>query len=172
GGECTPLLSPNCTEVIGDYAAEDAIILGFMYRLTGSTLNQRIGGGHQCSLEYAHKVFTDNVGGLPNPAGGAARRVAVVICDTAADGGQARIAAAEHLVETVGVDGIIGPGFSDDVVDVTTSVTAPAGVLGLSPAAGAISLLGLQDNGLQWSVIMNDAGGVLAFPAEIGRAHV
>ncbi|MEL7371545.1 MAG: hypothetical protein AAFN74_21665, partial [Myxococcota bacterium] len=51
---------------------------------------------------------------------------------------------------------ITGPAFSGIFVSVTTQVTAPAGVLTISPSATAPEIADLEDQNLAWRTVAND----------------
>jgi branched-chain amino acid transport system substrate-binding protein len=82
------------------------------------------------------------------------RQIAWVGCDDSA-GTAASVTAAEHLVDVVGVPAIIGPIFSESVIEVS-DVTIPEGVFMISPTASAESITTLDDDNLVWRTIPSD----------------
>jgi ABC-type branched-subunit amino acid transport system substrate-binding protein len=83
------------------------------------------------------------------------RQIAWVACDDTA-GNAASILAAEHLVDIVGVPAIVGPIFSESVLEVAEEVTIEDGVFLITPTASAMSIAALQDMDLVWRTIPGD----------------
>ncbi len=83
------------------------------------------------------------------------RGVAWVGCDEAS-GPDAEVAAAQHLVNNVEVPVIIGPTFSEAVIDVAEQVAVSAGTMVISPTATAVNITNIDDNGLVWRTIADD----------------
>jgi branched-chain amino acid transport system substrate-binding protein len=82
------------------------------------------------------------------------RLIAWVGCNDSA-GTAASVTAAEHLVDVVGVPAIVGPIFSESVLDVS-DLTIPEGVFLISPTASAESISTLDDDNLVWRTIPSD----------------
>jgi hypothetical protein len=83
------------------------------------------------------------------------RQIAWVACDDTA-GNAASILAAEHLVDIVGVPAIVGPIFSESVLEVAEEVTIDDGVFLITPTASAMSIAALSDSNLVWRTIPGD----------------
>ncbi|MEM6291474.1 MAG: ABC transporter substrate-binding protein [Myxococcota bacterium] len=83
------------------------------------------------------------------------RQIAWVSCDSTA-GVDAAVAAAQHLVDNVGVPAIIGPAFSESVLAVANDVTVDADVFLVTPTATATSITDIADNNLVWRTIAPD----------------
>ena len=83
------------------------------------------------------------------------RKIAWIACNSGGVAEQAA-AAAEHLSNAVGVPAIIGPIFSENVIEVASEVTVPAGVFTITPAASSPSITTLNDDGLVWRPISSD----------------
>jgi ABC-type branched-subunit amino acid transport system substrate-binding protein len=83
------------------------------------------------------------------------RLVAWVGCDDSA-GGDAATNAATHLINNVGVPAIIGPIFSESVLQVANDVAIPGGTFMMAPAATAMSIAALEDENLVWRTIAGD----------------
>ncbi|MCA9660511.1 MAG: ABC transporter substrate-binding protein [Myxococcales bacterium] len=83
------------------------------------------------------------------------RKVAWLACD---DRGISDVAveAATHLVDEVGVQAIVGPLFSEEVLRVAKEVTIPAGAFLISPTASNKTITDLADDGLVWRTIPSD----------------
>jgi hypothetical protein len=164
GQPCTKLFSDDCLDVVGPFEDPNVVLLGFLDKMRGNDFNVLVGDTHQCGMQLAAKHFEAYAQGLPQFGGGPRRPVAYVVCDSDTD----PVRAATHLVDAVGVQAIVGPNWSEDVVKLVPNVTAPAGVLVLSGAAGSPSLLGMADEGLFWSCIMNDDLGAFSLGALLG----
>jgi branched-chain amino acid transport system substrate-binding protein len=151
-GKCAPLLSVDCTTVLGvaNLASDDVIVMGTLMPVTGS--NAATGLARQNSVDLAVSEITANVVGVPGGSGGKPRPLAFVACDDTVD----KIRAATHLVEDVGVPAIVAAGTSGNTIAVAQQVTIPAGVLLFSPSATAASITTLQDNGLVWRTAPSD----------------
>ena len=83
------------------------------------------------------------------------RKIAWIACNSGGVAEQAA-AAAEHLSNAVGVPAIVGPIFSENVIEVASEVTVPAGVFTITPAASSPSITTLNDDGLVWRPISSD----------------
>ena len=83
------------------------------------------------------------------------RKIAWVGCDDSA-GVSAATSAATHLVQNVGAPAIVGPIFSESVLEVANTVTIDAGTLLMAPAATAMSIADLDDDDLVWRTIAGD----------------
>jgi branched-chain amino acid transport system substrate-binding protein len=83
------------------------------------------------------------------------RQIAWVGCDDSM-GGDAAVNAATHLVNNVGVPAIVGPIFSESVLDVANDVTIASGTFLMAPAATAMSIAALDDDDLVWRTIPGD----------------
>jgi len=141
--QCAALLSPDCATVYPPTAYQDdnAIVLGSILSLKGT--NASSGQSELNSAQLAIDDFANTVVGLPNGAGGKPRPLVLVECDDSADGPTAT-RSATHLVNDVGVPAILGPDSSGLVTTVISSVTIPAKVLLISPAATSATLSGIS----------------------------
>ena len=83
------------------------------------------------------------------------KRVAWLACDDAGSPAKA-LAAAEHLTGTLKVPAIVGPVFSEQVIEVATKVTIPAGTFLITPSASSKQITNLADNDLVWRPISSD----------------
>lgn len=83
------------------------------------------------------------------------RRIAWLACDDAGKADKA-IAAAQHLTGTLKVPAIVGPVFSEQVIDVATQVTIGAGTFLITPSATSKQITTLDDNDLVWRPISSD----------------
>lgn len=83
------------------------------------------------------------------------REIAWVGCDDSA-GGDTALDAATHLVNNVGTPAIIGPIFSESVLEIANDVAIPSGTMLMAPAATAMTIASLDDNDLVWRTIAGD----------------
>jgi hypothetical protein len=109
-------------------------------------VSPRMGGAH---MEAAADLVRQQIaksGNLP-PAliNGPRRPLAFVSC-TNDGGGLAR--SMDHLLQTIQVPAIVGSNLSGEVVTMLTSYTLKAGVLTISPTAGAPNISDIQNEGL------------------------
>ncbi len=139
--QCAALLTPDCVQVYGQYQDDNAIVLGSVLSLKGT--NASSGQSELNSALLALDDFTNTVVGLPNGANGKPRPLVLVECDDSADNATAT-RSASHLVNDVGVPAILGPDSSGLVTAVINSVTIPAKVLLISPAATSATLSGIS----------------------------
>ncbi len=140
--QCVNLESSLCTTVYGDYKNDDAFIFGSIAPTTGPDMST--GVPLQNSIELAVNDFTQNAGGLPPAVGQSARRpLAFVGCSDNSDNNTA-IAAAQHLVNDVGVPAIIGAAFSGVTIAVANTVTIPGKVMLFSPSATSVAITSLD----------------------------
>jgi branched-chain amino acid transport system substrate-binding protein len=84
------------------------------------------------------------------------REIGLIICDTQGND-EVALEAGDHLVNTAGVEAIIGPNFSSQTVDVATEYAIPNDVLLVSPSATAVPISSLDDKGLVWRTTPSDA---------------
>ncbi len=154
-GTCINALNANCASVTGNVQAPGTIVLGSILPTIGSAASIGI------PLEQAQDLAVQEI----NNSGGLVgnRRLAIVKCDSSGSREQG-LAVATHLSTVVGVPAILGPAFSSIFIDVTTQVTAPAGVLTISPSATSQTISSLEDDGLAWRTAASDEfqGGAIA----------
>ena len=104
-------------------------------------------------LENAFELAVDDFNNVASLQDG--QKIAWVGCDSTG-GDTVASAAATHLVETVGVNAIVGPVFSESVREVAENITVPNDVFVISPTASAASLSNFEDNNLVWRITPND----------------
>ncbi len=83
------------------------------------------------------------------------RKIAWVACNSAG-GAEDAVDAAKFLADEVGVPAIIGPIFSESVLEVAERVTIDRGVFLISPTASSKEISSLSDQGLVWRTIASD----------------
>ncbi|MCC6528471.1 MAG: ABC transporter substrate-binding protein [Polyangiaceae bacterium] len=151
---CQPLQSPLCTTIEGDWANDNAVILGSVGPTTGG--DALTGKTIENSIKLAIGDFTTAANGLPGVPPSTARRPLVLVgCDDASDTDTA-VEAATHLAGTVGVPALIGAAYSGITIGMATDVTIPAGVLTISPSATSAAITDLADNDLVWRTSPSD----------------
>ena len=102
-----------------------------------------------------------------NQTGGlSGRRIGVVTCDTGTDITQA-LAAAERLIQQVGVPAIVGPAASSITLEVFNTLGKPAGVLMVTPSGTSPALSDIEDDDLLWRTVPSDAFQGAAVAAHI-----
>ena len=148
-GKCVNLLSEDCGVVTGEYADDQAIVIGSLFQTLGTTATQNIPRQQSAMLAIEE---INAAGGIPSTKAGEARPLVMVSCNASTD----LVRAANHLVTNLKVPAIVGPNTSQDTIDVSNKVTIQAGVAVLSPSAVAASIADLLDNDLTWLMIPSD----------------
>ena len=154
-----PLTDGPCQQLYGAVDDDDALLIGVVMQLTG------VGGGFGQPMLDAMRIAKRDINAIGGING---RQIGLVACDTAYDDidpedyGEtddsldtvARIAAT-HLVETAGVEVILGLN-SSQVLDIGPEITVPNDVLLVSPSATAATIPPLGHNGLIWRTAPSD----------------
>ena len=141
---CKPLLSEDCTGIIGtkdDYLRDDVVVYGFLMNITGAS-TVSVGLGSLGSLVLGREHFYNTFKGLPSGTGSSARPrpFIYVVCNEFVDPARAT----KHLVEDLKVPAILGPEISDNTFNIAQNITIPAGVAVLTPASTTGALASLQ----------------------------
>jgi ABC-type branched-subunit amino acid transport system substrate-binding protein len=151
-GKCAPLLTAECPRVHGDYANDDAVLVGTLL-----TTSDAVG---DLALENAALLAADELnsavagGGLPPMVpSGATRPLVVVGCDPSSD----VLRAAKHLVDDLHVPAIVGPRVAEDVVNVTQQVSAKGDTLLVTPVSLVSDISALVDDDLTWRDVPSDS---------------
>jgi ABC-type branched-subunit amino acid transport system substrate-binding protein len=149
-GRCVPLLSPDCRTITGDYKDDRAILIGSMFSLTGAQAGTNLPRQNSAILAVEE---VNKAGGVPRGKTSAdARPLVMVSCDESVD----LIRTGNHLVEDLGIQAIVGPNTSQDVLDLSNKLSIEAGVLTMTPSGLASSIADLLDNNLTWQMAPND----------------
>ena len=135
---CVKLKSEHCPIVIGKVDDDRTIIIGSIAPINGASANEGVSVRNSIDLALreinTRGIPTDDVCEAPRP-------MALVGCDENEEvdikGG------ANHLVNELGVQAIIGANFSGDTIHATT-VTLPGKVLLISPSATAARITTLE----------------------------
>jgi branched-chain amino acid transport system substrate-binding protein len=126
---------------------DDALLIVSLMTLQGAqaTTNQARNNATILAVEELNRG-----GGVPWP-NAEPRPLVHLSCDATSlqDAGR-------YLVHDLGVAAIIGPTFSQDVIDFTNQFSARGGVLVISPASQAGSISQLQDNDLTFRTLPSD----------------
>lgn len=128
-GRCVALESEDCRVLArpGDVANDATVWVGAMFATEGpmaSEFTASING-----VELARRDFQEISNGLPSVRpGGPPRPLGVVLCNDGIDPARA----ARHLIDDVGVAGVVGFSRSKEVADLTVSFFNPRGVLALA----------------------------------------
>ena len=149
GAVCTPLTSEHCTKVNrpADTAADDIVWLGSILA-TSPPFDTSI-----VPIENAVQLAVEDFNEVTTLPGG--KRVGWIGCDSVGTSSIA-VEAARHLVETVGVEAIVGPTFSAPTIDVAREVTISNEAFLISPTASSPTITDLDDGGLVWRTINSD----------------
>lgn len=146
-GKCVQLRSPECKEITGT-PTPNAIILGSLFSVSGPQKDTNL--PRQQSAMLAVKQL-NAAGGIPGPDM-TPRKLVLVSCDEAGnlDG------SVNHLIHELKVPAIVGPNVSQDVIEISTGQSVPAGTVLISPTAVASSIRHLNDNNLTWTMVPSD----------------
>jgi len=147
-GRCVELLSEDCDTITGDYASDDAVVIGSLFSTKGAQAATNI--QRQQSAELAVGQIND-VGGLPLN-GATPQKLVLLSCDESTD----LTRAGNHLVGELKVPAIVGPNTSQDTLDLSTAVSVPGGTVVMSPTAVASSVGSLIDEDLTWLMVPTD----------------
>lgn len=158
GNVCAALTTEHCEQRIRPegVAPEAIVYIGSILPRTGTyaAFGQPLENGVQLAVED----FNANAS-LP---GG--RKLGWVACDSQGKASEAADAARELVA--AGITAVVGPGLSEETIDVA-NVTAAAGALLISPTASAQVLGQLNDNGLVWRTTGNDSTQAAGIAARI-----
>jgi ABC-type branched-subunit amino acid transport system substrate-binding protein len=147
---CAALLSEDCNSITGDYANDNAIIIGSLFSTKGPQAATNIPRQQAAALAVEQ---VNAVGGIPAAAGSEeARPLVLVSCDEVTN----LLRAAEHLVKDLKVPAIVGPNTSQDTLEVSSKVTVPNGTVVITPTAVASSITALNDKDLTWLMVPSD----------------
>lgn len=148
GNVCAGLTTQRCELRIrpDGIAPQDVVYLGSILPSTGSYEVQTE------PLENAIQLAVEDFNSTTSLPGG--RKVGWVACDSQGDPALAAEAAGDLVA--AGVTAIVGPGLSEEMIDVA-NVTAAAGALIVSPTASAQVLGQLNDRDLVWRTVGSDA---------------
>lgn len=168
-GKCVALKSQLCDAVQGDYQADNVFFIGSIHPKTpADSPDAPIGISMEESIKLALSELKDTTNGLPPGTGQTSRRQVVMIGCSDEGFEDKSVEAANHLVNTVGVQAIIGGAFSGIAIQTATTVTIPKGVLFLSASGTSPAITDLDDKpmgsnvGLVWRTVPSDNFQALA----------
>jgi hypothetical protein len=155
-GNCVALKSPDCPLVLpvkdtryDALKSSDAIVLGAFSHvsLTSNELNNS-----SQNYDLALTELMEETNGIP-AAGGRRRQVVVVVCHNDYPTQGELLAPARHLMEDLGVPGIIATLKADDLQYAFDEVGLAYGTFFMSPLAPDQNLLDHGDDGLMWHML-------------------
>ncbi len=117
-------------------------------------------------LQYATELALLDFNSVTTLPGG--RGVAWIACSSAG-GAEDAVDAARFLADKVGVPAIIGPIFSESVLEVAEKISIDRGVFLISPTASNKDISSLSDNGLVWRTIASDIYQASALAQRLGE---
>lgn len=148
-GSCVSALTEDCTKLTwpAKGSHDKVVLIGSTMALSEpfTSLVVPLQNAVQLAIED-YNATTDLPGG---------NKIAWIACDDRGSVDRA-LAIATHLTGTLQVQALVGPLFSEQVIEVSTQVTVPAGVFTISPTATAKSITALKDNNLVWRPIASD----------------
>ena len=158
---CTSLVSDECQELLRpeDVSADEIVYFGSIMAVS-PPFDDAIQ-----PIENAVLLATEDFNEVASLDGG--KKVGWVGCDSAGSANTAQTAA-EHLVNNVGVQAIVGPTFSEEVIEVAEDVTVQNDVFLITPTASAKSISNLQDDDLVWRTISSDIYQAVAIGDRMG----
>lgn len=150
GNTCLSLLSEECTILEypdNEFDRDSVVFLGSIMP-TGEPFSELV-----IPLQNATQLAIEDFNNTTSLPGN--RQIAWVGCEST---GGATVAenAARHLVDNAGVPAIIGPIFSESVIQIAEQVTVDSDVFVITPTGSAELITGLADNNLVWRVTPSD----------------
>jgi len=132
-------LAPPCDYAThGEPYESDAPVIGTI--LSGPANNENL----MTSVELAYEEFETS----------GTTDLSVVVCSSDSDNQQAR-EAADHL-QKIGVEAIVGPDNSTQVIELGEDIFIPNTMMSVSPAATSAVISDIQDNNMLWRTIPSD----------------
>lgn len=128
GKPCVNLLSEDCTQVVGDFTADNVVYFGDMAAIKVNAEQQQIAQNYLNALTMAVKEVNQSAGGLVNP-GHPGRSPVFVVCDDLANPQRAL----NHLVNDVKIPGAIIDADTAVTLDLASKIAIPARVLTIAP---------------------------------------
>lgn len=146
---CRTVDSELCT-VDTDLELSDARLLhtGILMPLSGR--NGEKGAATVIGAEIAVNQINAAQGGI------ASRALSLISCDTQSDPARA-VRAADHLINDLEINAVVGALLSDATLDVANQVSVDAGALLISPASTSPAISSLDDQDLVWRTIASDS---------------
>ncbi len=135
-GACKALASVECVVRAEkeDLTRDDTVWIGTMFPKGG-------GGGEDNGIELGRRDFAAVPRSLPGAKGSRVRRpIAVVACDDSAEPKRALA----HLLDDVGVQGVIGFGTSPEAIELITGDLAPRGIMTVVSRATASQVTAIK----------------------------
>lgn len=148
-GSCISALTEDCTTLKWpSKGSHDKVVL------IGSTMPiSEPFASLTVPLQNAVQLAIEDYNATTDLPGG--NKIAWIACDDRGSVDRA-LAIAQHLTGTLQIQALVGPLFSEQVIEVATQVNVPAGVFTITPTATAKSITALADNNLVWRPIASD----------------
>ncbi len=160
-GTCVALKSSLCQVVDGDYKADNVFLIGSIHPTTAPPPDDFLGTSLEQSISVAIADIK-KINGLPPAPGQTGNRQVVMIgCSDQGESGPS-VEAANHLVNNLGVQAIIGGAFSSLAIKTATDVTIPKKVLFMTASGTSPLITDLADKpsgsnvGLVWRTVPSD----------------
>jgi ABC-type branched-subunit amino acid transport system substrate-binding protein len=147
-GGVRPVRGEVCGVLAGPERDERAIRIGALAATSGPQAAANL--ARQASAMLAVDAI-NAAGGVP--IDGTAHPLVLIGCDARGN----LLGAGKQLVSELGVRAIVGPDESEDSFALATKIAIPNDTLVVNPVATATLLVDLLDEGLQWSMVSNDA---------------
>jgi len=147
GEPCTPLKSPECPLVFGDYDDEQAVYFGAFLNVPESAPLSQVS---TLNVELAVDEFNHSVGGLPGGPLGKLRRLVGVVCRNEPELVEP---ASRHLLEELGVPAVLAHLPSASLKQFFVDHALPAQRFVINPGFADNSLTSISSGGLFWHVI-------------------
>lgn len=149
-GRCVELLTQDCDTITGPYLDDEAILLGSLFSTKGPQMATNIPRQQSATLAIEQ---INAVGGVPSGSTSTkVRKLVMLSCDEATDLQRA----GGHLVQALRVPAIVGPNTSQDTLELSTTLTVPAGTVVMTPTGVASSIASLSDDDLTWLMVPSD----------------
>jgi len=153
------LLTPPCQKIYGvselEAKSDNVYLLASILPYTGELAT------YGPDIDKAIELAVEQI----NQSGGVlGTKIGVISCDSATDASVA-IKAAQNLVDTGRIAGIIGAAASSITIEIFNAVAHDAGVLVMSPAATSTAITNVVDDDLLWRTPPSDAGQGAAIAA-------
>ncbi len=147
---CLSLLSEECTilEYPDDEFDRDTVVFLGSIMPTGAPFDELV-----VPLQNATQLAIEDFNNTTSLPGN--RQIAWVGCQSTA-GATVAEDAARHLVDQVGVPAIVGPIFSESVIQVAEQVAVQSDTFVITPTGSAELITGLADENLVWRVTPSD----------------
>ncbi len=141
------ILSPPCNfDVTGPAFQEGTRHIGVLLKLTDSDSNELI--------EPVKRAVDLAINDINSKGGVDGHEYAAIYCDNQGNNERAR-EAAQQLAD-IGIEAVVGPGFSSHTLEVAPEILIPNDIMMISPSATSPEITGIDDNNLVWRTVPSD----------------